>query len=450
MKLGRVMLVVVAVVGVAGCQARDLFSWTRAPIRVGLLHSRTGPMAEIELSMIDAEIMAIEEINAAGGLLGGRRVEWIIADGQSDGAVFAREARRLLREQKVRTILGCYTSYSRKSVLPEVEEADGLLFYPAPYEGLEQSPNIIYTGAAPNQQIIPTLKWAFDHLKARSFYLIGVDSLYSRGLNEIVKDLIHTLDARMVGEEYASFDAREFDGVISAIKEAKPDMVINSLTGPANELFCKQLRAAGVSSVKCPMISYMLDEELVQKLSPSEVAGDYLTASYLQVIDTPENLAFIERFKARFGRDRVTSDLIDTAYNSVRLWAQAVQEAETDDPRVVRGMLGRQSLSAPEGIISIDAATQHAWRPSFIARVRPDRTIQLLWSSGTSIRPEPFPFSRTHADWDGFLDQLYRRWGKRWLNQRPAASTRSKTTATDDNDDEARLNHHSRTTTKSH
>ncbi len=415
MKLGRIMLILMAVA--AGCQARDVLSWSRPPIRVGILHSQTGAMAEIEQSMIDAEIMALEEINASGGLLGGRRVEWTIADGQSDAAVFAREARRLLLEVKVQAIFGCYTSFSRKAVLPEVEDAGGLLFYPAYYEGLEQSPNVAYIGAAPNQQIIPTLKWAHDHLGARSFYLIGVDSLYSHGLNEIIKDVVYSLDARIVGEHYVSFNSQDFRDPIAAIKEARPDMVINSLTGASNSRFCHELRAAGATSAGYPMISYTLDEELVQRLPSSDVAGDYLTASYLQVINTPENHAFIERFKARFGRDRVTSDLVDTAYNGVRFWAQAVQEAETDTPRAVRAMLGRQSLNAPEGIISIDATTQHAWRPLYIGKVRPDRTIEILWSSETPIRPEPFPSGRTHADWNRFVDHLRDQWGGNWVNQ---------------------------------
>ncbi len=416
MKLGRAVLVILTAVGAVGCQARDFSFWSRPPIRVGLLHSQTGFLAETEQSMIDAEIMALEEINAAGGLLGGRRVEWTIADGESEGVVFAREARRLIKDQQVRAIFGCYTSFSRKDTRPAVEDADGLLFYPAAYEGLEESPNVVYMGAAPNQQIIPTLKWAYDHLKVQSFFLVGVDSIYSHGLNAIVKDLIRSVSARVVGEEYLGFGGAGLDGVVAAIRKAQPDVVVSSLTGPVNATFHQRMRAAGSSSAECPIISYTLDEELIQKLAPAEVAGDYLTASYLQVIDTPENRAFVERFQARFGRDRVTSDLIETAYNSVRLWARTVQEAETDDPRSVRTLLGRQSLNAPEGIISIDGATQHAWRPSFIGRVRPDRTVEIVWSSQTSIRPEPFPSSRTRADWNRILDQLYKRWGNRWLS----------------------------------
>jgi urea transport system substrate-binding protein len=387
-----------------------------APIRVGLLHSQNGPMASSEQSMIDAEVLALEEINAAGGLLGGRKLEWVIVDGQSDPRVFAREARRLIETEKVSVIFGCGTSTSRRTIRPIIEEADHLLFYAVAYEGLEQSPNIVYTGAAPNQQIIPTLKWAYDTLKARKFFLVGTDSIYSHGLNAIIKDLIGSLQAEVTGDEYILLGSSRVDGVVARIQQAKPDVVICSLLGETNLLFFQRLRGAGIRPEHCPVITYPLTEDELRAFAPSDVVGDYIAVSYAQTIKTPENLEFVRKFRARFGQDRVTGDSIDAAYNSVRLWAQAVAEAESERPELVRKFLGRQSLNAPEGIISIDTVTHHTWRPAFIGKIRPDKLVDIVWTSEVPIRPDPFPPSRSRAEWQAFLGDLYQAWGGNWLN----------------------------------
>ena len=217
----------------------------RAPIRVGILHSKTGPIAISEKSLIDAEVLALEEINARGGLLG-RHVEWEIADGQSDWPTFAREARRLIDVEKVKVIFGCWTSASRKSVKPIVEEYNHLLFYPNAYEGLEQSPNIIYTGAAPNQHIIPAVKWTFDNLKARRYFLAGSDHIWPRAVNATVKDYLAALGAEVVGEEYLLYGSFNVDGMVAKIKEAKPDVILSTVTGDTNLPFYPKLMAAGL------------------------------------------------------------------------------------------------------------------------------------------------------------------------------------------------------------
>jgi urea transport system substrate-binding protein len=387
-----------------------------APIRVGLLHSKSGSMAANELPMIEGEIMAIEQLNAREGRLLGRRVEFVVADGQSDPDIFAREARRLIVDEKVSAIFGCYASFIHRAVRPVVEEQKSLLFFPVTYEGLEQSKYIVYTGAAPNQQIIPTLKWAYDHLRSRKFYMVGTDCIYSHGLNAIIGDLIKSLGGEVLGEEYVLFDSTDFSGIVRRIQKAKPDLVINSLLGQSNVPFCKQLRSTGLSSKACPVISYTLTENELREFTANDIEGDYITASYLEAIATTENLKFIRELKARYGEDKVASDTNVTAYNSVYLWAQAVDEAESDQPEVVRDFLGHQSLAAPEGIISIDAATQHAWRPSYIARIRSDKSTETVWTSMTPIRPVPYPPTRSRAEWESFVEKLQQGWGGRWLN----------------------------------
>ncbi len=385
------------------------------PIRVGLLHSKTGPMAISERSMIDAELLALEEINARGGLLG-RRLEPVVADGRSDWPTFAREAGRLIDQEKVSVLFGCWTSASRKMVRPVVERADHLLVYPMAYEGLEESPNIIYTGAAPNQQIIPAVKWSYDRLKARRFFLVGSDYVWPRTVNAIVGDQLRALDAELVGETYIHFGSSDVDGAIERIKASRPDVVLSTVVGDSNIAFFRRLREAGLRPDRTPVVTFGIAEDELRRLSSEDMTGNYAAWNYFQSLDRPENLEFVRRFKERYGSDRVTSDVIATAYNSVYLWAQAVRETGTEAPGPVRMAFRRQSLNAPEGIISIDPKTQHTWRPVYIGRVERDGQFAIVWDSRKPVRPVPYPISRSRSDWDGFLDKLYAGWGNRWSN----------------------------------
>ena len=394
--------------------APALLARSRPPIRVGLLHSMTGPMAISEASMVDAEAMALEELNAQGGLLG-RRVEWVVADGRSDPTVFAREAERLIRDEKVSAIFGCWTSACRKAVKAVVERENHLLIYPVAYEGLEQSPNIIYVGAAPNQQVVPTVRWAFDVLKARSIYLIGVDSVGSRCVNAIIKDQLNALGASLAGEAYLAADAPDVDAAVKALIDAKPDAVLSTIEGELNVPFYTRLRGGpGRPGSKIPVVSYSVAEDELRKLPAKEMTADYAVCNYFQSIDRPENHEFVRRFRARFGADRVTSDAIASAYSSVVLWGEGAREAEADGASAVREAMLSQSLNAPEGIISIDRDTQHTWRPFFVGRIKADGQVEILTKFAKPIRPVPFPFSRTRREWESFLDALQAGWNGQW------------------------------------
>jgi urea transport system substrate-binding protein len=395
------------------------------PIRVGILHSRTGPMAISEESMIEAELMAIKEINAAGGLLGGRLVEGVIADGRSDWPTFAREAERLIDQEKVRVIFGCWTSASRKSVKAVVERKSHLLIYPMAYEGLEQSPHIVYTGAAPNQQVIPAISWCHEKLKARKFFLVGSDYVWPHCVNEIIKDEIKAFGAECAGESYILFGATAVDDAVAAIVKAAPDVIISTVVGDSNEPFYRGLRAANILPQRTPVVSFSIAEDELRKLPLPDMVGDYAAWDYFQSIDRVENHAFVQRFKAIYGADRVTSDVIEAAYNSVHLWAQAVNEAETDQLADVIKALRRQSLNAPEGIVSVDSETQHTWRPVSLGQVRADGQFDLVWTSDKPVRPIPFPPSRTHDEWESFLENLKRSWGGGWANPGPGNSRSS-------------------------
>jgi urea transport system substrate-binding protein len=393
------------------------------PIRVGILHSETGPMAISELSMIDAEVLALEEINSGGGLLGGRRVEWVKADGRSDWPTFAREAQRLIETEKVSVIFGCWTSASRKSVKPVVEAKAHLLIYPMAYEGLEQSPNIIYTGAAPNQQVIPAVSWCHEVLKARKFFLVGSDYVWPHCVNEIIKDQLKALGAECAGESYILFGGTEVDASVQAIKKAVPDVIISTVVGDSNAPFYLGLKAAGILPQRTPVLSFSIAEDELRKLPLREMVGNYAAWDYFQSIDRAENREFVRKFRVKYGADRVTSDVIEAAYNSVLLWAQAVAEAESAEVDDVIKVIRRQSLNAPEGIVSVDYETQHTWRPVYIGRIRADGQFDLVWNSDKPVRPIPYPSSRSHAEWDAFLGNLQQTWGG-WANPGPATGGR--------------------------
>jgi len=415
-------LIGLAALGGLGWLGLDRLLVDRRPIVVGLLHSQTGPMAVSEKSMIDAEILALEEINAAGGLLG-RPVRWVIADGASDPQTFARQADTLIREDRVAVVFGCWTSASRKAVLPVVEAADHLLVYPMAYEGLEQSPNVIYTGAAPNQQITPAVQWCHDALGARRFFLVGSDYIWPHCVNAIVSDQLAALSAERVGEAYIPFGDTDVEQVVREIIAARPDVVLSTVVGDSALAFARQLRASGVRPEQTPVVTFAIAEDELRGGAVEAFAGDYAAWGSFQSMSGPANEAFVRGFKARYGSDRTTSDVIATAHTSVLLWAQAVNEAGTADVQQVRAALRSQSLDAPGGIVSVDPDTQHTWRPVSIGRIRPDGQFDVVWSSRTAVRPVPFPLSRSRESWEGFVADLHRRWGGAWINTINATNT---------------------------
>lgn len=391
---------------------------TKPPIRVGLLHSQTGTMAISERPMIDAEQLAIEELNANGGLLG-RQIEWIIADGKSDPTTFADEAKRLIEVEKVSVIIGCWTSACRRRVIPVVENANHLLIYPVAYEGLESSPNVFHIGAAPNQQIIPTVSYAARELGAKSFFLVGDSSVWSRTLNEIVKDQLACIGGQNVGELYPGSSRKNQEAAVEAILKVKPDVVLNSLEGESNLHFFQALNLKGFDRANSKIISFAINEDEVRSLTTIDLAGTYSVGSYFQTLDRPENLSFVERFQKRFGNDRVTSDAISSAYNSVMLWSQALINAETDDAARVRAFLPLQSYNAAEGIVSIDRDNFHAWHAFHVGKIQPGGRIEIVWTLSKQTRPVPFPLFRPRAAWEGYLRNLQEEWGGNWVAPDP-------------------------------
>jgi urea transport system substrate-binding protein len=384
------------------------------PIRIGVLHSMTGTMAISERALVDAAQLAVEQINAAGGVRG-RPLEMVVADGQSDPAVFAAEAERLIVEERVTAIFGCWTSVSRKAVKEVVERHDHLLFYPLQYEGLEQSANIVYLGAAPNQQIIPAVRWSMANLGER-FYLVGSDYLFPRAANTIIRDQLTLWRAEIVGEDYLLLGSSDVARVVRSIAAAKPDVVLSSLNGDTNVAFFDAFRAAGLTADVVPTMSFSIAEEELRQLPPESLTGHYAAWNYFQTVAGGGNERFVRAFQRRFGEDRVTSDPIEATYVGVYLFAEATAAAGSEDPRQVRAQVRERSFEGPGGFVYVDGRNQHTWKTVRIGRVRADGQFDVVWTSGHPIAPVPFPVSRQPAAWEMFLKELQADWGGRWEN----------------------------------
>jgi len=385
------------------------------PVRVGILHSQTGTMAISEKPVIDAVRLAIEEVNRDGGVLG-RPVEPVVANGESDDTVFARQAERLILQEQVCTIFGCWTSASRKAVRPVVEKHDSLLYYPVQYEGLEQSPNIVYGGPVPNQQIEPALKWLAGFERRRKWFLVGSDYVFPQTANAIIRDLAPEVDATIVGERYLLLGSGEVGAVVKEIVAAGPDLIVNTINGDTNLAFFRSLRHARVMPAQTPTVSFSISEQEILGLKASQVAGDYAGWSYFESVASPQNQGFLQRFRERFGTDRVVSDPMQAAYAGVFLWAQAVRAAGSTEASAIRAAIKGQRYDAPQGLVEVDAATLHTSQTSRVGRINGEGRFEEVFVSPKPIRAVPFPATRSRADWKEFQDGMYRKWGNRWAN----------------------------------
>jgi urea transport system substrate-binding protein len=389
------------------------------PIKVGILHSLTGTMAISEQAVVDTCLLAIDEINERGGLLG-RQIEPIVRDGRSDPPTFAREAERLIEEDKVAVVFGCWTSAARKTVLPIFEKHDSLLVYPVEFEGLEQSPNILYVGPTPNQQIIPAVKWCYAFLDppARRFFLVGSDYVFPHVASAIITDELKSMGGEVVGEAYIPLGSSDVSGVIQQIRDAKPDVVLNMVNGDSNVALFRGLCLGGLRPDKLPVLSFSIGEPELRSMQLDDVIGDYAARNYFQTIDSPENNEFLRHFWARYGRQRVVSDAMESGYVGVQLWAKAVQKAGTYEPVKVRQALRGLEYTGPGGQVFVDPVLLNTHRTTRIGRVRPDGLFDIVASSGSLVPPIIFPKSRTPAEWESFLQLLYKKWGNSWSGPR--------------------------------
>ena len=376
-----------------------------APIEIGLLHSQTGTMAISETGLRDAEELALLEIDAAGGLLG-HPVEAIVEDGRSRSFdIFPRRARKLLSEDGVVALFGGWTSESRKAMLPVVDAAKSLLFYPVQYEGNECAPGVIYTGSTPNQQILPALDWFLGDAggRKRRFYLIGSDYVYPRTANYIARKYLASKGAEVVGEAYLPLGSHDFRRPIAELRGANPDIVLSTINGDSNVDFYAELAKQDVRPDRIPVVATSIGENEIRSLLPSQVAGQWVLANYFQTIDTPANRAFVDAFRAEFGLDRVTDDPMESAYVSVKLWKLGVERAGTTDPQAVLAALSKGAeIEGPGGTSRFDPKTRHLAKKFRLGLVREDRQIAVVHESPEAIEPDPYPafaFPGWRCDW---------------------------------------------------
>ena len=372
-------------------------------IKVGVLHSLSGTMAISEVAVKDATLLAIEEINAAGGV-NGKMLEPIIEDGASDWPTFAEKARKLIQEDEVAVVFGGWTSASRKAMLPVFEDLNGLLFYPVQYEGLESSPNIYYTGAEPTQQIIPGVQYLLDQ-GYESIYLLGSDYVFPRTANTIIKAQLEDAGATLAGEEYLPLGGTEFSTIISKIQAAEPDAIFNTLNGDSNVAFFKQFRDAGFTPESLPVISVSVAEVEAAGIGAENIAGHLTAWNYYQTVDSPENEAFVAAYKEAFGDDRVTADPIEAGYVSVNIWSKMAEVAGSVDVDAIKAAADENTITfdAPEGLVTVDGVTQHIYKTPRIGLIGDDGQITEVWATAGPVKPDPFLLG---VDWaKGLIDE---------------------------------------------
>jgi urea transport system substrate-binding protein len=380
-------------------------------------------MAVSESPVIDAALLAIDELNQAGGVLG-RPLKAVIVDGKSDPEEFARQAEKLLTEENVAVIFGCWTSASRKAVRPVIERNSGILFYPVQYEGLEQSPRIVYLGPAPNQQLLPAIDFLTQVKGKKRLFLVGSDYVFPRTAHEIMKDHVKLMEkdgVRVVGEAFIPLGSPDVAEAIRRLKEAAPDAIVNTINGGTNVHFFRELRVAGMNADKVPTLSVSIAESEVEGLNPTTLAGDYLAASYFQTVERSQSREFVRNFQDRFGTGRVVSDPMAAAYTGVHIWAESVAEAGTIDPAAVLTAVRGRQFDGPRARVTIDPDTQHTWLPVRIGQIREDGQVTLLPEAGmeSPIKPIPFPTTRTRTQWEQFLRSLQFGWNGKWQAPTP-------------------------------
>ncbi|MGK7898817.1 MAG: urea ABC transporter substrate-binding protein [Xenococcus sp. (in: cyanobacteria)] len=358
-------------------------------IKVGILHSLSGTMAISETTVVDAEMLAIDEINAAGGVLG-KQIEPIKEDGASDWPTFAEKATKLIDKDQVVTVFGCWTSASRKAVLPVFESKKHMLWYPVQYEGQECSQNIFYSGAAPNQQIEPAVDWLLEN-KGKEFFLVGSDYVFPRTANTIIKEQLKAKGGTTVGEDYLPLGNTEVTPIITKIKQALPNggVIFNSLNGDSNVAFFKQMQGAGLTADKYPVMSVSIAEEEVRQIGTEYLKGHYAAWNYFMTVDSPANDQFVKAFKAKFGEDRVTNDPMESAYIMVYLWKQAVEAAGTTDLEPVRKAAIGQEFDAPQGKVKM-FPNHHISQTVRIGQVRDDGLFDIVFATDGPVDPIPW------------------------------------------------------------
>ncbi len=376
-------------------------------IKVGILHSLSGTMAISETSLKDVALMTIEEINASGGVLG-KKLEPVVVDPASNWPLFAEKARELIQKDKVAAVFGCWTSVSRKSVLPVFEQLNGLLFYPVQYEGEELSQNVFYTGAAPNQQAIPAVEYLMseDGGGAKRFFLLGTDYVYPRTTNKILRAFLKSkgVAEKDIEEVYTPFGHTDYQTIVANVKKfatGGKTAVISTINGDSNVPFYKELGNQGIKATDIPVVAFSVGEEELRGIDTKPLVGQLAAWNYFMSVKNPENIAFIKKWKAYVkkhnlsgGDKRVTNDPMEATYVGMHMWAQAVKKAGSTDVNAVRKAMAGQTFKAPSGYtLKMDETNHHLHKPVMIGEVRANGQFDIVWETKKALRAQPWsPF----------------------------------------------------------
>ncbi|AUL99591.1 urea ABC transporter substrate-binding protein [Pseudothauera hydrothermalis] len=387
-------------------------------IKVGILHSLSGTMAISETALKNVALMTIEEINAAGGVLG-KKLEPVVVDPASNWPLFAEKARQLLAQDKVAVVFGCWTSVSRKSVLPVFKELNGLLFYPVQYEGEELEKNVFYTGAAPNQQAIPAVEYLMSEEGggAKRFVLLGTDYVYPRTTNKILRAFLKSkgVSEADIMEDYTPFGHSDYQTIIAKIKQfaaqGKKTAVISTINGDSNVPFYKELGNAGLKATDVPVVAFSVGEEELRGVDTKPLVGHLAAWNYFMSVKNPQNAAFIEKYKTWAKKNGVpnaetvvTNDPMEATYVGIHMWKQAVEQAKTTDVDAVIKAMGGQTFKAPSGFtLTMDKTNHHLHKPVLIGEIRPDGQFDVVWQTKEPIRAQPWsPFIEGNEGKQGF------------------------------------------------
>ena len=390
---------VLALVGVFGL-AKPL-GQSADTVKIGILHSLSGTMAISETSLRDVVLMAAEEINKKGGVLG-KQIEPVVVDPASNWPLFAEKAKQLITQDKVAVTFGCWTSVSRKSCLPVFEEYNQLLFYPVQYEGEEQSLNVFYTAASPNQQLIPAAEYMMGELGMKKFYLLGTDYVFPRTANKVLKAFLLTkgVPEANIMEEYTPFHHQDYQTIVGKIKKFAASgnaCVLSTINGDSNVPFYKEFANQGLTSDDCPIMAFSVAEDELRAMDVPPLVGHLAAWNYFQSVKSPGNSTFVQAFKSYCeknnlpgGTKRVTDDPIEAAYFGVYVWKAAVEKAGTFDVDKVRQAVYGLEFDAPGGKKQMHASNQHTLKPVYVGEIRNDGQFKIVWESEGLVSPDSY------------------------------------------------------------
>jgi len=404
-----VKLVVVAVVGAVG---HRFYERHHQPVRIGLIMPLSGTAETAGAELHDAYRLAVESINATGGVLG-RPLEVIILDSGISQKRTLAEVERLNREEQVAAFFGCYLSGCRRAILPAIRRLENLLVYPADNEGLEFEPNVFYTGSPPNQLVMPATEWARRNL-GRRLFVVGMDDIYPRIAAALIERELKELDGELAGAFFVAPGSEDLATATQAILKARPDAILSFTNGSSLPGLVNALRAAGVNSDQIPIVHVWADEDQLRELGPAQNEGDYLAASYFNDLESKANVTFRAAIQSRYGRQRRFGEIEESAYIGVMMWAAAVTRANSLTPAAVGRALRGLHFEAPSGYVHMDRSNHRLWRQIRVGRFEDTGRVIPVWESEGALAPLNYPLSGTQEEWDELLTALNRKWHGRW------------------------------------